>query len=482
VLSEVSTPVSSTAHERQQVVPDRIVGIHEQPCVGLRVRRRGPSNRGRGGTITQLAPNGRLSYVRWDDPDEADLSGSAGGFEMFPTSSLSGHALAVLTPRQGENGGGGKRTRRLRAAVIVGRDCEVQVGLRVMLLDPLHDLSECSQATNAVIHSHGLPAHALGIVVRILHGTSRLFPDAFVEWVFQGEAAGYPCGKDNVYSLKKVAPPVADPFAPFFQPAEDWQHWQRLGMDPLADPQAGEGSSLTSEHVYALCRILLGQDSKGQHSRGTGSDSGSIGAASAGAGSSESQSRHPARASTPESTAMSRVSSCLSFADSGGVGEEIVLDEAAHAPVPEATVGVHGHGVRTRCVSSTASLYLNRIVNGKPAGENTYGSGEYRRPGLDYTSSEQLPRLVSEKTSLGASHRRSDIAPNKKALGTTWPPKPVPRSRDSSVQSMVKATMQKLMLKDLAAVSPSRLPRIGADVDASHRSFAHQPLTRLTFA
>ena len=50
-----------------------------------------------------------------------------------------------------------------------------------MLVDPLQDLRECSQATNAVLHTHQLPARAVGVVVTILHGTSRLCPDAFVE-------------------------------------------------------------------------------------------------------------------------------------------------------------------------------------------------------------------------------------------------------------------------------------------------------------
>ena len=63
VLSELSTPVSRAAFEYQNVIPDTIVGIHEAATVGMRVRRRGHSSRGAGGTITQLAASGRLAYV-----------------------------------------------------------------------------------------------------------------------------------------------------------------------------------------------------------------------------------------------------------------------------------------------------------------------------------------------------------------------------------------------------------------------------------
>ena len=63
VLSELSTPVSRAALEYQNVIPDTIVGIHEPAAVGMRVRRRGHSSRGAGGTITQLAASGRLAYV-----------------------------------------------------------------------------------------------------------------------------------------------------------------------------------------------------------------------------------------------------------------------------------------------------------------------------------------------------------------------------------------------------------------------------------
>ena len=112
------------------VIPDSIVGIHEAASVGLRVRRRGHWNRatGDGGTIIQLAANGRLAYVRWDDPDEADLSGAAGGYEMFPTGYFGGHALALLTPRPWSAispSHGGKGARRLSGAMILGRDCQV---------------------------------------------------------------------------------------------------------------------------------------------------------------------------------------------------------------------------------------------------------------------------------------------------------------------------------------------------------------------
>ena len=48
------------------IVQDSIVGIHEKAQVGLRVRRRGPSQRGIGGTVTQVFDKA-LCYVRWDD-------------------------------------------------------------------------------------------------------------------------------------------------------------------------------------------------------------------------------------------------------------------------------------------------------------------------------------------------------------------------------------------------------------------------------
>ena len=57
----------------------------------------------------------------------------------------------------------------------MGRDCEAQIGMRVVQLDPLVDIRECSQATNAFLHSHGLPQAALGLIMRILGQTCAVW-------------------------------------------------------------------------------------------------------------------------------------------------------------------------------------------------------------------------------------------------------------------------------------------------------------------
>ena len=187
---------------------------------------------------------------------------------MFPTGYFGGHALAALTPRPlsssgsgsglppASSDGGNLRRVRRRGSVIVGRECAAQVGLRVMLLDPVQDLGDCSQASNAVIHTHKLAPGSVGMVVKVLHGTSRLCPDAFVEWITgsPGMAAAYPCGKDNIYSLKLVYAPHPDPVAWAFKSSDDWQHWHHLGLEPLLDPQTGQGN-LGGEDALVLCRL-----------------------------------------------------------------------------------------------------------------------------------------------------------------------------------------------------------------------------------
>ena len=57
----------------------------------------------------------------------------------------------------------------------MGRDCEARIGMRVVQLDPLVDIRECSQATNAFLHSHGLPQAALGLIMRILGQTCAVW-------------------------------------------------------------------------------------------------------------------------------------------------------------------------------------------------------------------------------------------------------------------------------------------------------------------
>lgn len=187
---------------------------------------------------------------------------------MFPTGYFGGHELAALTHRPlsssssgsglrpASSGGGNLRRARPRGSVIVGRECAAQVGLRVLLLDPVQDLRDCSQAANAVIHTHKLAPGSVGMVVKVLHGTSRLCPDAFVEWITgsPGMAAAYPCGKDNIYSLKLVNAPHPDPVAWAFKPSDDWQHWHRLGLQPLLDPQTGQGN-LCGEDALVLCKL-----------------------------------------------------------------------------------------------------------------------------------------------------------------------------------------------------------------------------------
>ena len=71
---------------------------------------------------------------------------------MLSAGYFGAYHLALLTPRPLalHVGGPAEEQTRVERSLVVGRDCDLQVGLRVRILDPVEDIEECSQATGAV--------------------------------------------------------------------------------------------------------------------------------------------------------------------------------------------------------------------------------------------------------------------------------------------------------------------------------------------
>ncbi len=166
---------------------------------------------------------------------------------------------------------------------VVGRECPACVGQRVQLLDAIEDQADASQANAATIYSHGLAPTAIGLIVKVLAGTSLLYPDVFVEWVFDDVAASYPCGRNNIYSLKLLSSQVLDPFTKFFKDIHDFDHWEMLGLRPQADPQTSQGGDMTNEEAEYLCKLALLQDVQFVARGGGGGGGGGGGAVTRGA-------------------------------------------------------------------------------------------------------------------------------------------------------------------------------------------------------
>jgi hypothetical protein len=70
---------------------------------------------------------------------------------MLSAGYFGAYHLALLTPRPLalHVGGPAEEQTRVERSLVVGRDCDLQVGLRVRILDPVQDLDDCSPAPGA---------------------------------------------------------------------------------------------------------------------------------------------------------------------------------------------------------------------------------------------------------------------------------------------------------------------------------------------